>query len=52
MSRIVAGSPACQPHATLAVVMRGISSASAPSVHLPKLSPQSQLMSSEGGIGP
>ena len=42
---MVAGSPACHPQATLAVVIRGISSSSAPSLHFPKLSPQSQLMS-------
>ena len=49
---IASGSPPWKPQATLAVVMSGMSASSAPSVQLPKLSPQSQLMSSDGLMRP
>src|SRR5215218_10009081 len=42
---MVTGSPAWKPQATFAVVMCGITASSAPIDQLPKLSPQSQLMS-------
>ena len=42
---MVTGSPAWKPQATLAVVTWGMSASSAPMTQLPKLSPQSMLMS-------
>ena len=42
---MVTGSPAWKPQATFAVVTWGMSASSAPMTQLPKLSPQSMLMS-------
>ncbi len=42
---MIIGSPACQPQATLAEVIKGMISSSWPIRYKPKLSPMSQLMS-------
>ena len=48
--RITIGSPPWKPQATLAVVISGMIASSAPIGQLPKLSPQSQLMSMVRGL--
>src|ERR1700690_2103319 len=45
VDRITGGSPAWNPQAMLADVMKGMTASSLPSLYCPKLSPRSQLRS-------